>query len=112
AAMVLVASGCAPGEPEAGSGTQPAHADVHGGGGDGSEIPPVYVDSIVQPLVEGRNTARENYLKRLEICQQSDLPTTALTADELQKLGTTRLQQWLSPQKVAIRAEEWVLGNG
>lgn len=106
-ALVGLASGCAADAPaSAGS----AHA---GGEGPGRvDIPSVYADSIVQPLVDGRNTARESYLKRLEICRQTDLPTTALADEELQKLGTTRLQQWLSPQKVAIRAEEWVLGNG
>src|SRR5690606_25457322 len=81
-ALVGLASGCAADAPaSAGS----AHA---GGEGPGRvDIPSVYADSIVQPLVDGRNTARESYLKRLEICRQTDLPTTALADEELQTLG-------------------------
>lgn len=109
AVTVLLAAGCTP--DGAGERAEASH-EANRSRGEAASIPPVYVDSTVQPLVEGRNTARENYLKRLEICQGSGLPTTALSPDELQKLGTTRLQQWLSPQKVAIRAEEWVLGTG
>lgn len=109
AVTVLLAAGCTP--DGAGERAEASH-EANRSRGEAASIPPVYVDSTVQPLVEGRNTARENYLKRLEICQGSGLPTMALSPDELQKLGTTRLQQWLSPQKVAIRAEEWVLGTG
>ena len=92
-ALAVLASGCAADAP-------PSPGSAHAGeeGPRSVDIPPVYADSIIQPLVDGRNTARESYLTRLEICRQTDLPTTALADEELEKLGTTRLQQWLSPQ--------------
>lgn len=110
-AVALLVAGCTP---DASGDPQPGSEQVAGlaGAGTGGEVPPVYVDSIVQPLVEGKNTARENYQVRVETCHEAGLPTTALTDEEVQKLGTTRLQQWLSPERVAIRAEEWVLGTG
>ena len=112
-AMVVLLCGCVPDATgEGGSASRVEEGRSGGNAHVGEEIPAVYADSIVQPLVEGRNAARDSYLKRLEICEQSGLPTMALADDEAQKLGTTRLQQWLSPERVAIRAEEWVLGTG
>lgn len=72
-----------------------------------ANMPDIYVDSSVEFFSRDVNLAREGYLRNLEVCRQSDLPVRELSADEVARLGTGRLQRWYRSDSFAYRWEQW-----
>lgn len=103
--MCAMSAGCSPGE-AVDDASPPAASPAP------SEVPAIYVDSVLEVPADDGNKEQEDYRFRLEACEAGNRPTTRLTSDELVKLGTKRLQRWWGGDRAAVRMEEWVLGSG
>lgn len=102
------------------AGCDEEQSDTAGGGGDeavGSaaspgDMPSIYVDQQVVFLdTEGRNGDLRNYRFRLDVCQESGLPTRPLSEEEVSKIGTARVQRWIMPDRAAYRIEIFSFGT-
>lgn len=78
---------------------------------DGAVVdwPPIHLDQVQERIVNGKNEARQDYQFALENCRMTDWPINELTSAELERLGTTRVRMWISPQLEVIRDDEWKL---
>lgn len=72
-----------------------------------SSMPSLYVDSRSERVISGENVLRHGYLALLENCEASGLPTSALSEQEVQLVGVTRVQRWFEPDAFAFREESW-----
>lgn len=106
-AAVLVFAGC--GE----AGTAPAALAPEDGDSDtGIEpgTPALYLDRIIEQVdPHGANPMREGYRARLENCLGSDAPTTALSREDEERLGTRRWRTWRKGDRYAFHDQAWVI---
>lgn len=75
-----------------------------------TDWPAIHLDQIQERLVDGENAARRDYRLALEQCRATSLPVRELGADELERLGTTHVRMWVSPDIEVMRDEQWTLG--
>lgn len=86
-------------------------ADADGEAAASADMPTVYADARVETLVDGGNAGQAEYRAMLEACQQAGVSTVPLSAEDSARLGTGRLQWWVTPERVALRREYWDLAN-
>jgi hypothetical protein len=68
-------------------------------------MPSLYIDQIIFPA--NSQNRRELYADLLSICKEDGIPTKPLTQEELDRLGTIRLQRWIDAERTAYRLESW-----
>ncbi len=78
----------------------------------GEPMPPIYIDQHIEILDQGKNQLRRNYEFALQGCQEAGKLTRALTAEELAKVGTIRLQRWIKSDQAAYRRGEFGYTSG
>lgn len=116
ALLAACLSGCADGPAAEGEGIvagDPAAAESVAAGAPGEEAidwPAIHLDQVQEIVVDGENAARRDYRFALERCRETGWPVRELDPAELQRLGTTRVRLWLSPELEVIRDEQWTLG--
>ena len=70
-------------------------------------MPPIHVELLEEPLDSGRNIRREAYQSLLQSCGEAGFPTTPLSPDQVEKLGTARVELWFSDQVRVLSRESW-----
>lgn len=97
-------------------------SDASGSGGEEAvdsavvapgDMPSIYVDQRLVRVdpVRGTNNQLRNYNFRLDLCQEAGLPTRPLSDEEVSKIGTTRVQRWIMPDRAAYRIETFGFGT-
>ena len=81
--------------------------------GDRASMPNIYVDQTIETLdgAGGGNPARESYLAARDLCVEAGIAVQPLAESDVEKLGTSRLQRWITPDSAAYRNEEWGAGT-
>lgn len=105
-ALTAMLCGCGDGVGAPADGAQESSASVSSG------MPPIYVDLVEEELHKGENSEKRNYRGHLKRCQDAGFPTTPLSPEQVQPLGTTRVQQWFEPGREIVRSETWVFRVG
>jgi len=101
--LALVSLGaCSSGEPASAEGNDSSQASAKGG-----DFPSMHVVQTVVMLADGQAQEQVEYQKALATCQKSGLPTRALGADEVTKVGQRRVETWLSGGQEARHTEQW-----
>lgn len=75
-------------------------------------LPSIYVDRTIENVVGGVNKQREGYRHLLQACQEAGRPTSPLSADEEQRIGTTRWQYWRQTGHLAYKVQSWSYSAG
>lgn len=73
----------------------------------GTGFPGIYVDQRIEGIDGDANPQREAYLAQAAHCEAAGMMSQALTAGEVDLIGTTRLQRWIESGRAAWRAESW-----
>src|SRR5690606_56524 len=110
--LTLLVAGCgaegnAAGARDRSGGNAEADAKAH------DSMPGLYVDQVIETLdgADGGNSARNSYLATRDACADAGIPVQSLSESDVTKLGTTRLQRWITADSAAYRREHWGAGS-
>jgi hypothetical protein len=92
-------------------------AENKGGKNGGSEgermnLPALHVVLEWENLLHGKNQSREGYEAWVRTCLDAGMPMKELTADEVAKLGTGRVEILMDAQRQLVRQTAWDLKDG
>lgn len=104
--LIALVCGCGDGVSAPGNGGQESPVNA------GSSMPPIYADLLEEELYKGQNSEKRDYQGHLKRCQDAGFPTTPLTPEQVEQLGTTRVQMWFEQGREIIRSETWVFRVG
>ncbi|MGQ4582112.1 hypothetical protein [Lysobacter sp. F60174L2] len=70
-------------------------------------MPPIHVDLLEEPLMAGRNVRRDAYEQALQHCQDAGFPTTPLSPQQAERLGTAHVQLFFSDEVQVLSRQSW-----
>lgn len=73
-------------------------------------IPAIHAVMQWERIVNGKNIPREDYLLLMENCKAAGWPTKELAEEEVQKLGTGKVEIWRDAHGAYGRQTTWKLG--
>lgn len=90
--------------------TPDAGVSVDGGKGSAA-IPAIHAVLQWERVVNGKNVPREDYFLIMEHCKAAGWPTKELAPEEIQKLGTGKVEIWKDARGAYGRQTTWKLGT-
>ena len=77
---------------------------------DGGDHPAIHATLRWERVTEGRNSAREEYVSRIDNCKAAGWPVKELSPEEIGKLDTGEVELWVDARGAYARETTWELG--